>query len=142
MLFGKFEPLAWINFAENERVCVHMRARTHARARTPARCLHACMHVRTHARTYVRTHMHAHMHVRTQTHTSAQTQRYTTMRRHIHTLSHMLCHELELFFPHGSLGLPIQREPQPEAAVSFRTVVTLVTWLISRTEFSSSEIVR
>jgi len=34
-----------------------------------------------------------------------------------------------------------QREPQPEAAVSFSTVVTFVTWLISRTEFSSSELV-
>jgi len=32
-------------------------------------------------------------------------------------------------------------EPQPEAALSFRTVVTFVTWLISRTEFSSSELV-
>jgi len=34
-----------------------------------------------------------------------------------------------------------KREPQPEAAVSFRTVVKFVTWLISGTEFSSSEIV-
>jgi len=34
-----------------------------------------------------------------------------------------------------------KREPQPEAAVSFRTVVTFVTWLICRTEFSSSELV-
>jgi len=34
-----------------------------------------------------------------------------------------------------------EREPQAEAAVSFRTVVTFVTWLIYRTEFSSLEIV-
>jgi len=33
------------------------------------------------------------------------------------------------------------REPQPEAAVSFRTVVRFVTLLISRTEFSSWELV-
>jgi len=34
-----------------------------------------------------------------------------------------------------------EREPQPEAAVLFRTMVTFVTCLISRTEFSSSELV-
>jgi len=34
-----------------------------------------------------------------------------------------------------------EREPQPETAVSFRTVVTFVTWLISTTEFSSLELV-
>ena len=34
-----------------------------------------------------------------------------------------------------------EREPQPEVAVSFRNVVTFVTWLISRTEFSSLELV-
>ena len=34
----------------------------------------------------------------------------------------------------------IKREPQPEAAVSVRTLVTFVTWLISRTQFSTSEI--
>ena len=35
----------------------------------------------------------------------------------------------------------LEREPQPEAAVSFRTVVTFVTWLISRTEFYRLELV-
>jgi len=34
-----------------------------------------------------------------------------------------------------------EREPQPETTVSFRTVVTFVTWSIFRTEFSSSELV-
>jgi len=34
-----------------------------------------------------------------------------------------------------------EREPQPEAAVSFRTVVTFVTRLISRTDLSSLELV-
>jgi len=34
-----------------------------------------------------------------------------------------------------------EREPQPEAAVWFTPVVTFVTWLISRTEISSSELV-
>jgi len=34
-----------------------------------------------------------------------------------------------------------ERDTLSEAAVSSRTVVTFVTWLISRTEFSSSELV-
>ena len=34
----------------------------------------------------------------------------------------------------SSFVFPFQREPQPEAAVSFRTVVTFVTWLISRNQ--------
>jgi len=34
-----------------------------------------------------------------------------------------------------------ERVTLSEAAVSSRTVVTFVTWLISRTEFSSSELV-
>ena len=33
------------------------------------------------------------------------------------------------------LSLSHEREPQPEAAVSFRTVVTFATWLISTKEF-------
>jgi len=35
----------------------------------------------------------------------------------------------------------VERDALSEAAVSSRTVVTFVTWLISRTEFSSSELV-
>ena len=34
-----------------------------------------------------------------------------------------------------------ERDTLSEAAVSSRTLVTFVTWLISRTEFSSSELV-
>ena len=34
-----------------------------------------------------------------------------------------------------------ERDTLSEAAVSVRTVVTFVTWLISRTEFSSTELV-
>jgi len=34
-----------------------------------------------------------------------------------------------------------ERDTLSEAVVSSRTVVTFVTWLISRTEFSSSELV-
>jgi len=34
-----------------------------------------------------------------------------------------------------------KRDTLSEAVVSLRTVVTFVTWLISRTEFSSSELV-
>jgi len=34
-----------------------------------------------------------------------------------------------------------ERDTLSEAVVSLRTVVTFVTWLISRTEFSSSELV-
>jgi len=34
-----------------------------------------------------------------------------------------------------------ERDTLSEAAVSLRTVVTFVTWLISRTEFSSSDFV-
>ena len=34
-----------------------------------------------------------------------------------------------------------QRDTLSEAVVSLRTLVTFVTWLISRTEFSSSELV-
>jgi len=48
---------------------------------------------------------------------------------------------LHLQHTHTSSAVEREREPQPEAAVSFRTVVTFVTWLISRTEFSSSELV-
>ena len=36
---------------------------------------------------------------------------------------------------------PIQRDTLSEAVVSLRTVVTFVTWLISRTESSNSELV-
>jgi len=34
-----------------------------------------------------------------------------------------------------------ERDTLSEAVVSLRTLVTFVTWLISRTEFSSSELV-
>jgi len=118
MLFGKFEPLAWINFAENERVCVHMRARTHARA------LLACMHARTHARTYVLTHTHAHTH--TCTHTNAHISTDTKIHNNAPTRTHtqqcadtythsLTCssRNLNIFFLHGSLGLPIPTENNP-----------------------------
>jgi len=34
-----------------------------------------------------------------------------------------------------NIGVRPEREPQPEAAVSLRNMVTLVTWTIFRTEF-------
>jgi len=40
------------------------------------------------------------------------------------------------------VALETERDSLSEAAVSSRTVVTFVTWLISRTEFSSSELVQ
>jgi hypothetical protein len=47
-----------------------------------------------------------------------------------------------LFFQrNGSIVHGGERDTLSEAVVSLRTVVPFVTWLISRTEFSSSELV-
>jgi len=43
--------------------------------------------------------------------------------------------------PHSQYTLNKERDTLSEAVVSLRTVVTFVTWLISRTIFSSSELV-
>jgi len=60
---------------------------------------------------------------------------------HTHTHTNAHTHSHSIYDTHTYPPSTNERDTLSEVVVLLRTVVTFVTWLISRTEFSSSELV-